>query len=139
MSIKVKNRCEFEDFAAGCPGTLTTGSLCGIYVVPFPCQLKGVLAALGTAGTACTVDILKNGTTIFASGKIAFGSTTTPTYGTLTNNPTTFVKGDIVKVTCSTITGSPADLGLALNFQRTKASGPSAQTQLGSIGADAEY
>jgi len=90
MSVKLKGRAEFEDFAAGCAGTLTTSSLCGIELVPFPCELKGIMARLGTAGgtQATIVDILKNGTTIFASGKVNFAtSSATPTYGPLTPPP----------------------------------------------------
>jgi len=126
MSICLKERGEFEDFGAGSPGTLTTSAVCGIYCIPFACQLKGVLARLGAAGgtQATIVDVQKNGSSIFSGGtKINFAaSSTTPTYGALTTNPTQFAKGDVVKIVVTQVgsTPAPADLALALNIQRLR-------------------
>jgi hypothetical protein len=141
--IGLKSRYEFEDFSAGCPGTLTTSSLCGIYVVPFACQLKGVLARLGTAGgtQATIVDIQKNGSSIFSGAtKVNFAaSSQTPTYGALSVNPTTFVKGDILKIAVTQVgsTPGPADLALGINLQRLRGSFVSAMV-IDGVGPEAE-
>ena len=130
MSIDVQHRNEFEDTDVGCAGTLTTSSNCGIELIPFNVQLKGVMARLGTAGgtQATIVDLqLSHAGGAFASifsgaTKINFAtSSQTPTYGALTNNPPTFVKGDILKVVVTQVgsTPAPADLALALLFART--------------------
>jgi hypothetical protein len=150
MSIKLKNRAEFEDTDAGVAGTVATTSIAGIEMIAFPCILKGMLARLGTAGgtQATIVDIQKSAqggafTSIFSGAtKINFAtSSQTPTYGALTTNPTTFLKGDLVKivVTQAGSVPAPADLGVALNFQRFKGSGVSATTQTDTVGADAEF
>jgi hypothetical protein len=120
--IGMKETGEFP-ILNGVSGNLTTSSVSGPYLNPFGdvLALKGVIARLGTAGgtQATIVDILKNGTTIFASGKINFAtSSTTPTYGPLTTNPTTFAKGDELKVTVTQVGSgaAPADLAFGLLF-----------------------
>lgn len=122
--IGLAQRSETEDLAGGVVGTLTAASVGGIWVAPGPLLIKGILARLGTAGgtQATIVDVLKNGVTIFASGKINFAtSSTTPTYGPLTVNPTLLAKGDILKVTVTQVGSAPApaDLALAILFSRT--------------------
>src|SRR5712672_3633524 len=103
MSIKLRNHAESEDFAAGQPGASTVSTI-AVFLIPFPCVLKGVIARAGTAGTTGTsnTDIRKNGTSVFASGATAiqFATTSaTPTYGAFAAaNPATFAKGDVVTI-----------------------------------------
>src|SRR5882757_5314174 len=98
MSIRLKNRAEFEDLQCGQAG-VTTAVAITAFVIPFACVLKGILARAGTAGTTGTsnTDIRKNGTSIFVSGATAIqfaSGSTTPTYGAMgATNPPTFVKG----------------------------------------------
>jgi hypothetical protein len=150
MSIRLKERAEFEDFAAGVVGTVATTSLCGIEMIPFPVLLKGILARLGTAGgtQATIVDIQKSSqggafASIFSGAtKINFASgSQTPTYGALTASPTVFAKGDILKFVVTQVGSAPApaDLAIAINLQRFKGSGVSASTQSDTVGAEAEY
>jgi hypothetical protein len=122
--IGLAQRSETEDLAGGVAGTLTAASVGGIWVATGPLLVKGILARLGTAsGTQATiVDVLKNGVTIFASGKVNFAtSSATPTYGPLTLNPTPLAKGDILKVIVTQVGSAPApvDLALAILFSRT--------------------
>jgi hypothetical protein len=121
--IGLAQRSETEDLAGGVVGTLTGSSVGGIWVATGPLLIKGILARLGTAGAtqATIVDVLKNGTTIFASGKVNFAaSSATPTYGPLTVNPTLLAKGDILKVIVTQVGSAPApvDLALAILFVR---------------------
>lgn len=150
MSIRLKERAEFEDTDMGVVGTLTTGSLAGIQMIPFPLQLKGVLARLGTAGgtQATIVDLQKSSqggafASIFSGAtKINFAtSSQTPTYGALTTNPTVFAKGDLLKAVVTQVGSvpAPADLGLAINLQRFKGSGVAAAQNNDSLGPEAEY
>jgi hypothetical protein len=55
--------------------------------------------------------------------------------------PTTFVKGDLVKVVVTQVGSgaAPADLGLALNFQRFKGSAPVGVMVTDSLGLEAEF
>jgi flagellar capping protein FliD len=144
MSIKLKNRGEFEDLQAGQAGNMTVASI-STFVIPFPCILKAVLARLGTAGTTGTsnTDIRKNGTSIFASGATAiqFATTsTTPTYGAVAaTNPPVFAKGDVVNVQNTVIHTTPGvNLSIALVFQRLRGTGPVAQLLTDTLGPENE-
>jgi hypothetical protein len=122
--ISFSKRNETEDLAGGVIGTLTAASVGGIWVATGPLLIKAILARLGTAGgtQATIVDVLKNGVTIFTSGKINFATNSAiPTYGPLTLNPTALAKGDILKVIVTQVGSAPApvDLALAILFSRT--------------------
>lgn len=141
MSIKLRNIGEFT-FNVSVLGTVATGLKSGL-LIPFSCQLKAIYAKSRVAGTTGTqtVDVLKNGTTIF-SGAVLINEATTATantYGPLTVNPTTFVKGDQVTINVATVNTTPAtDWVCILTFQRQKGTGLVA-TMLGdTVGPEAE-
>jgi hypothetical protein len=145
MGIKLKHRAELEDLQAGQPGTMTAATIT-VFVIPFACVLKGILARLGTAGTTGTsnTDIRKNGTSIFASGATAiqFASTVaTPTYGAIAAaNPPSFVKGDVVTVVNTVVHTTPAvNLAIALVFQKQAGSGVVAALITDSLGPEAGF
>jgi hypothetical protein len=142
MSIRLKNRAEFEDFQCGQPGTMSATTIT-VYVIPFACILKGILARAGTAGTTGTsnTDIRKNGTSIFASGAAAiqFATTsTTPTYGAIAAaNPPSFVKGDVVTIVNTVVHTTPIqNLAIAINYQKQQASGVVGAIILDSLGPE---
>ena len=144
MSIRLKNRGEFEDLQAGQAGNMTVASIT-TFVIPFPCILKGVLASLGTAGTTGTsnTDIRKNGTSIFASGATAIqfaSGSATPTYGAVAAaNPPVFAKGDVVNVQNTVVHTTPGvNLSIALNFQRLRGTGVAAALITDSLGPENE-
>ena len=114
------------------------------YLVPWSCRIKSIFAKLIVAGItgAQTVDINKNGTTIFANAaKLAFATTSqAPTYDVFAANPTTFVKGDVISVDIDAVhSGTPAEgLMIELTLERTKTGPASTVAQTGGLGADAE-
>ena len=129
MAIKLKERAEFEDLQCGQPGNMTAATIT-VFMIPFACVLKGILARVRTAGTTGTanVDIRKNGTSIFSSGATAIqfaSGSTTPTYGAMgATNPASFVKGDIMSVVVTAVNTTPAvDLALAVCLQKQAGSG----------------
>lgn len=142
MGIKVKNQSEFVANAS-VPGAAAADLNIYQYLVPFPLRLKAIYAKARVAGVTGTgtYDINKNGTTIFASAKLDFATTSqNPTYGALATDPLDFVKGDLISVDCDAVhSGTPLD-GLALTFvfQRVKNSGPVGAVVTGGWGADAE-
>ena len=144
MSVGIKERGEFELLDIGCAGTLTTSSLCGICLIPFSCQLKSVIARLGTAGgtQATIVDVLKNGVSIFnPATKINFAAkSATPTYGAFTATTIPFAKGDILKAVVTQVgsANAPADLGLAVVVQRGRACYVYGSPATDTIGYEAE-
>lgn len=112
------------------PGNASTG-VKALWLIPYACQLKSVYAKSRTAGTTATqtVDLLKNNTTIFSGAVLINQATgvTVNTYGPLTTNPTTFVKGDQLAVSVATINTTPAvDWTLELCFQRLRGTGAGA-------------
>src|SRR6185437_14326974 len=109
----------------GVSGTITISSVADPYVVPLSdtLGLKGVIVRLGTPGgtQATIVDILKNGSSIFASGKMSIAATTgVVTYGPFTTNPTTFTKGDVIKITVTQVGSGPAPADLAVSLLLAK-------------------
>lgn len=143
MSIRIKNRAEFEDFQCGQPGTQAAATIT-CFVIPFACVLKGILARVRLAGTTGTanIDVRKNGTSIFASGAAAIqfaSGSTTPTYGALAAvPPPSFVKGDIVTIVVTAVNTTPAtDTGIALAFQKQQGSGVVATLLLDTLGPEA--
>ena len=140
--IKAKNLGELIISVPNLAGNQATGAKY-TFVVPFPCQLKAVHAAVRTAGTTGTdsTDIQKNGTSIFSGGTrvdIATGVTTI-TYGALSANPTTFAKGDIVTINVISVHTTPAvDKAITLVFQRLRGTGPVGAMLTGTIGPEAE-
>lgn len=114
-------------------GTLTTSSASAPIVIAInrTYALKGVIARLNTAGgtQATVVDILKSSAggafaSIFSSVKINFAtSSQTPTYGPFTTNPTTFVKGDVIKITVTQVGSGPAPVDLAVALLLCSAGG----------------
>jgi hypothetical protein len=139
--IRVKNTEEFV-VDLSIPGTqavktLQIGRRC--FVIPFACVLKGIYAKLGTAGVTnnSDYDVDKNGTTILSStGGIRFATTAVaPNAITLTADPTSFAKGDVIAVECDAIATTPAvNFCLQLAFRRRGV----ALTTVDGIGADSE-
>lgn len=86
-------------------------------------RLQELVALLQTVGsTATTVDVFKNGTTIFSTGtKINFAaSSLTPTFSAFTNNPTTYIGGtDKLRVAITAAGTSAAGLSVSAFFERT--------------------
>jgi len=143
MSIKPKHRAEeLVDFT-GLAGNATTGAK-NTYLVPYDCVLKALFARVRTAGVTGTmsIDVQKNGTTIFSTtSRIDFASgSTTPTYGTLSANPTKFTKGDIITTNVISIhSGSAAvDTAIQMVLQKPRASGIVAQMVTDTVGVEAE-
>jgi|HubBroStandDraft_2_1064218.scaffolds.fasta_scaffold377099_2 hypothetical protein len=111
----------------GVSGTITTSSAADPYVVPLTdvLGLKGIIVRLGTPGgtQATIVDVLKNGSTIFSSGKVSLAATTgTPTYGVFTSAVPTFTKGDVIKITVTQVGSGPAPADLAVSLLLVKPS-----------------
>lgn len=141
--LRLKNTGEFEDLQCGQAG-VTTAVAITCFVIPFACQLKGILARAGTAGTTGTsnTDIRKNGTSIFASGAAAIqfaSGSTTPTYGALAaSTPPTFAKGDVVTIVNTVLHTTPIqNLALAVCFQKLSASGQVGAMLTDSLGPEA--
>jgi hypothetical protein len=144
MSIKLKQRGEFEDLQCGQAGTMSATTIT-TFVIPFACVLKGVIARAGIAGTTGTsnTDIRKNGTSIFASGSTAiqFATTsTTPSYGAIgAANPPSFVKGDVVTIVNTAVHTTPIqNLALAVCFQRQRGTGLVSALLTDTLGPEAE-
>jgi len=145
MGIKLKNRVELEDLQCGIGGNQAVSTTpIAIFLIPFSCVLKGILARVRTAGTTATanIDIRKNGTSIFASGATAIqfaSGSVTPTYGAIAaTNPPTFVKGDILTIVVTAINTTPAvDTAIALVFQKQQGSGVTSALQLDTLGPEA--
>ncbi len=144
MSIRIKERGEFEDFDCGFAGTASTGAKV-TKLVPFACQLKGIIARVRTAGTTGTmnIDIQKNGTSVFSSGATAIqfaSAATTPTYGAFAAaNPAQFVKGDIITINITVVHTTPAtDLAIAINLQRQRNTDNNGATETDTLGTEAE-
>lgn len=139
--IKEKHLAEFKlEFSM--PGAASTG-LKIAKLIPYACQLKAIYAKSRVAGTTATqtVDVLKNGTTIFSGGTLINQATgvTSSTYGALTANPTQFVKGDQVSLNVATVNTTPAtDWVVILTFQRLRGSGPVGAMLTDTIGPEAE-
>lgn len=142
MGIKLKNKSEFLIDAFSLPGTQAAGTHKACLVIPFACQLKAIYGKLGTAGTTGTQsnDIKKNGTSIFSGAtKLDFATgVTAATYGALSTNPTTFVKGDILTMDVASVHSGVAaiDLCILLVLQKTKASGPVGAMLTDSLGPE---
>lgn len=115
-------------------GALTTGRKYAV-TVPFACFLSGVYARVGTAGTQGgggttlpTVDINKEGTSVFSSGGITFASgSRAASYAAFSTNPASFAKGDLLSVDVDVLFNGatpapvqPSDLGVNLVLRRTK-------------------
>jgi hypothetical protein len=130
--IKLRNLDDFiEDLSI--PGTQSAATHVKTLLIPFSCTLSAIYAKLGTAGvtSAQIVDIMKNGTTIFSSAvKLTFATAVTAaTYGPLTTDPPTFIKGDIVRVDVTQVHTTPAvDLNLLLVFTRSIQASGAVQT-----------
>lgn len=112
------------------------------FLVPFACQIKSIYAKLGTAGVTGNqdYDILKNGTTILSStGGVRFATTAVdPNAITLTADPTSFVKGDVITVTAGAPQTTPAvNFNLLLTLRRRN-NVPASGTVVTGIGTDAE-
>lgn len=144
MSIRLKNRAEFEDLQAGFGGNQAIATAPIIFLIPFNCVLKAVIARVRTAGTTGTanIDIRKNGTSIFASGATAIqfaSGSTTPTYGAFAATaPPSFVKGDIVTIVITAVHTTPAvDTAIALAFQKQGGSGIVAAVLTDTLGPEA--
>ncbi|KKM91629.1 hypothetical protein LCGC14_1226580 [marine sediment metagenome] len=120
--IRIRNVDDFEVYVSD-PGTQSTGKKY-FFTAPFDCWLKAMYAKVGTAGTTGTqtTDINDEGSSIFASGGIAFASAAVnPTYAALTNDPHFFSKGDRIDVTNDAVNTTPAtDLSVVLVFSRVK-------------------
>jgi hypothetical protein len=125
------------------PGAQAADLNLASFLVPFACRLKAIYAKLTVSGTTGTsvYDVNKNGTTIYSSTKLTFGtgSVDPVSYAALTADPTLFAKGDVISVDIDTAhSGTPAEgLVLQLVLQRGKASAPAA-TVTGGIGPEAE-
>ena len=120
--IRIRNVDDFEVYVSNV-GTQSTGKKY-FFTAPFDCFLKAIFAKVGTAGTTGTqtTDINDEGSSIFASGGIAFASgAVNPTYAALTNDPHFFSKGDRIDVTNDAVNTTPAtDLSVVLVFSRVK-------------------
>lgn len=139
--IKQKNVGEFT-LKFGLPGNASTG-LKLVELIPYACQLKAIYAKSRTAGTTGTqtVDVFKNGTTIFSGATLINQATTATvnTYGALTTNPTQFAKGDQVSISVATVNTTPAvDWTVILTFQRLKGTGAVSAMLGDTVGPEAE-
>lgn len=146
MAIRLRNEEEFvvNLTLSGTQTTTTTsqaGRVCSL-PMPYAGRVKAIYARLGTAGTTNTqtTDILKNGTTIAASGTVlSFATTATvPTYATLvSSNLPTVAKGDILQAVNTALHTTPAiDCAIVVVIQKATASDPVGVTQTGTYGAD---
>lgn len=141
LIIKIKNVGEFT-IKLGLPGNASTG-LKLVELIPFACQLKAIYAKSRTAGATGTqtVDVFRNGTTIFSGATLINQATgvTANTYGALTTNPTQFVKGDQVSISVTTVNTTPAvDWVVILVFQRLRGTGAVAAMLGDTVGQEAE-
>jgi hypothetical protein len=114
------------------PGTQTAATNKAFKILPFACELIGIVSRLGTAGTTGSqvVDLNKNGTTIFSkAAKITFATTVaTPTAfasdETAITAPVQFAEGDNVSFDVDSIHTTPAvNFSLVLLFRRTGVGG----------------
>ncbi|KKM91630.1 hypothetical protein LCGC14_1226590 [marine sediment metagenome] len=123
--IKLQDRDDFKVFIS-VPGTQTTGKKF-VIVAPFAGWIKAAYARLGTAGITGTqtVDINSGGSSIFASGGIAFTTGRGGTAAALTANPTSVAKGDFLDISVDGIHSGTAavDLSVVLVLTRTKPAG----------------
>ncbi len=110
------------------PGTQTAATNKDFGILPFACELIGIIARLGTAGTTGSqiCDVNKNGTTIFAkAAKITFATTVaTPTAfasdETAVSAPVQFAEGDNISFDVDSIHSGTAaiNFSLVLHFRR---------------------
>jgi hypothetical protein len=111
--------------------------------MPFAGYIKAVWAYENTAGTTGTesVDLTKNGSSLVSAGTLFSFATTakSATYGTLTANPTTVAKGDILALSVTTVhtTTAGTDLVCAVVIARQRGVAPAA-LQTGTYGSDSD-
>lgn len=124
------------------PGTQSAAANKATFLVPFACSLKAIYAKLGTAGITGTqtVDINKNGTTIWDSTpKLSFATTVAAAgYDAFATDPTTFAKGDIIGVDVDAVHSGTAAKDLNLLLVLKRGGNNVGATQTDTIGADAE-
>jgi hypothetical protein len=115
-----------DTFKLGSAGTLTTGTNKNRWEAPFPVQILGVTAAVGTAPTGAdlTLDVLLNGTSVFGSSpkpKITAGQSTSSLFNTPVLDNTVVTKagvGDLVTLSITQVgsTVAGADLEVVVEY-----------------------
>lgn len=116
-SAKIAEAAKYKDARLGEKGVIVAGTGTSRFYFDEAVTLKDTRASLGTAGTSdTTIDVNKNGTTIFTSTKLVLGNGAyTVTQSGL--GTTSMSAGDYLTVDIDSVgTGSPANLVVTIRY-----------------------